>query len=634
MRLSIKAKQVAGVTSIVGLAVVVLSGVYLSSLARIRLEESKARGELLAYAIYQRAREVVAVGVESGAALRADAGLRSILESSAYSSDVTYAAIVDVAGIAIVHNDDTRIGRPLPPNADLDALFNRGPLSQIRAIYADGGPSLEVRQPLLMGTAEFGSIHIGVSTLLMQRDLNQSLGRALATAIALLIGASLVAMFLAQLLLRPIHVIRSGLTRLGQGEFGVVVDLPQHDEFGELGDFFNTVSARLSAHRPPAGNVGAIAGVGNAGSVANLAKPQIAPGPDSDAEEALEADNDPLEDAVAVFNPAGALLFANSAMRATLPPDPLARPVDELFPVGHPFRTAVEESAARRRSQAPLVARLPGLDADRENDGAPPARERLILTHVIEDVDRRLVAVMLVARNLDYMSQVRSTISYSQKLAALSRLSAGVAHEVKNPLNATVIYLELLKQQLGASDMTPALDHLSIITAQIRRLDEVVQGFLKFIRPEELKLQPVSLLALVEDLMPVIAAEAQTHHVEVEIAVPCDLAPVSADPSVLRQALLNLALNACQAMPRGGRLRISGAAARGRRVAVLCEDTGVGIAPEHMGRIFDLYFTTKENGSGIGLSMVYRAVQLLDGEIEVQSTPGRGTTFRVTLPRA
>ena len=98
---------------------------------------------------------------------------------------------------------------------------------------------------------------------------------------------------------------------------------------------------------------------------------------------------------------------------------------------------------------------------------------------------------MLVARNLDYMTQVRSSFSYSQKLAALSRLSAGVAHEVKNPLNATVIHLELLKQQLSSSDLPLAMEHLSIITAQIRRLDEVVQGFLRFIRPEDLKLQPV-----------------------------------------------------------------------------------------------------------------------------------------------
>ena len=111
-------------------------------------------------------------GHDPVAALRADAGLRSILESSAYSSNVTYAAIVDVGGLAIVHSDTARIGQPLPPYGDLNALLERGPVSQIRAIYADGGRTLEVRQPLLLGTAEFGSIRIGVSTLLIQRELD------------------------------------------------------------------------------------------------------------------------------------------------------------------------------------------------------------------------------------------------------------------------------------------------------------------------------------------------------------------------------------------------------------------------------------------------------------------------------
>ena len=608
MRLSIKTKQVAGVTSIVGLAVVVLSGFYLASLARIRLEESRSRGELIANAIYQRAREVVATGGDPSAALRADAGLRTILESSAYSSNVTYAAIVDVASIVIVHSDQTRIGLPLPPYGDLNALLARGPVSQIRAIYADGGRTLEIRQPLLMETAEFGSIHIGVSTLLVQRELTQSLRPAVITAVLILIGASLISTLLAQLLLRPIHVIRSGLTRLGQGEFGVVVDLPQRDEFGELGDFFNTVSARLSADRPPP------------------APPLLGTG------------EDPLEDAVAIFSADGKLLFANPAMRSTLRDglrEPLARSVQDLFPAGHPYRQVVEESMASRQPRGPLSAYLPSLATDRVDEhGLPAPRERLILTHVIDNLDHRLAAVMLVARNLDYMTQVRSSFSYSQKLSALGRLSAGVAHEVKNPLNATVIHLELLKQQLSSSDLPLAMEHLSIITAQIRRLDEVVQGFLRFIRPEDLKLQPVSLRALIDAIMPVVVAEAAKHGVDVAVAVPGDLPVVNVDPGVLQQALLNLAMNGCQAMPKGGRLRISAAAVRGRRVEVLCEDNGVGIAPEHLDKIFDLYFTTKEKGSGIGLSIVYRAIQLLDGEIEVQSTPGRGTTFRVVLPQA
>jgi signal transduction histidine kinase len=103
---------------------------------------------------------------------------------------------------------------------------------------------------------------------------------------------------------------------------------------------------------------------------------------------------------------------------------------------------------------------------------------------------------------------------------------------------------------------------------------------------------------------------------------------------MLRTAFLNLAQNACQAMPHGGTLRIRCASSKDRRVSIAFTDSGVGIRPEHLQRIFDLYFTTKEKGSGIGLSMVYRTIQMHDGEIEVESTPGSGTTFRVLLPQA
>ena len=109
---------------------------------------------------------------------------------------------------------------------------------------------------------------------------------------------------------------------------------------------------------------------------------------------------------------------------------------------------------------------------------------------------------------------------------------------------------------------------------------------------------------------------------------------VNGDAGMLRQAILNLALNACQAMPHGGVLRFGARRSTKGRIELSVEDTGTGIAPEHMGRIFDLYFTTRQKGTGIGLSMVYRTVQLHDGDIEVQSTPGVGTTFRVLIPEA
>jgi signal transduction histidine kinase len=263
-----------------------------------------------------------------------------------------------------------------------------------------------------------------------------------------------------------------------------------------------------------------------------------------------------------------------------------------------------------------------------------------------------LVGIMLIVRNLEYLSQVQSTVRYSQKLAALGRLSAGVAHEVKNPLNSMMIHLELLRMKVSArqpaaalataaggartSQLTPdepsdALQHVDIIATEIRRLDEVVQGFLKFARPEDLKLQPVVLAALFDEIAPIIRPEADRNRVV--LAVDCDSSSiVNGDPAMLRQAFLNLALNACQAMPDGGTLRIQAKLA-GRQVQVLVSDTGTGILPEHLDKIFDLYFTTKPKGSGIGLSMVYRIVQMHDGEIEIESTPGKGTTFRILLPR-
>jgi signal transduction histidine kinase len=157
---------------------------------------------------------------------------------------------------------------------------------------------------------------------------------------------------------------------------------------------------------------------------------------------------------------------------------------------------------------------------------------------------------------------------------------------------------------------------------------------LKFARPDELKLQPVRLGSLLSDIQTSVAPEATRRHIAMKVECPESLPDINADPGMLSQALLNLALNACQAMPDGGTLKISCRTAARRRVEVDIEDTGIGIAPEHLGRIFDLYFTTKDKGSGIGLSMVYRIVQLQDGEVEVQSTPGRGTRFRLTFPQA
>ncbi len=493
------------------------------------------------------------------------------------------------------------------------------PFSQLRAIYSGQGRNLDFSQPLLLGDREFGSIRVGVSTLLTRSELDKSLRPAIIAALTALGVSVLGAIVLAQLLLRPIHVIRSGLTRLGRGEFGVRLDLDQQDEFGELGSFFNKVSAQISADRSQM-----------AGQVANL-------------ESAVEH----LEDAVAIVNPAGQLLFVNPAMRTLMPKAAAGVTLADLVARDHPLWRQAEQTLATRQSRGPISAAF-------ASPGGDPV-ERLLLTHPVSDARGELVGVMLIARNLEYLSQVQSTVRYSRKLAALGRLSAGVAHEVKNPLNSMMIHLELLRQKIaprsvagarGASRGVPVaveaeappvdlevLKHVNVIAGEIRRLDEVVQGFLKFTRPEDLKLQPVGLAVLLDEVVPIVQHEAEQNHVS--LVIECDGAlAVNGDHAMLRQAFLNLALNACQAMPDGGTLRITCQPARDSRVLIIVADTGAGIKPDHLERIFDLYFTTKPKGSGIGLSMVFRTIQMHDGEIEVQSTLGKGTTFRILLPQA
>jgi signal transduction histidine kinase len=639
LHLGIKAKQIGGVSLIVGLAVAVLSVLLLTIIANSGLRETNARGQFLAYAIFQRAQAVVPGQADPYAALRGDSGLRSILESSAYVQDVFYVAVCRVDNVTVAEDVPDLEGRTLPPADELKTLLDKQPLAQLISVYRGGVRTLEVRQPLTLGGEQFGSIRVGVSTSLVRQRVTSALRQAAIISLIAMLLAVFVAASFAQLILRPIHVLRSGLTRLGRGEFGVKLDLPQQDEFGELGTFFNAVSAQLSADRSQL-----------AGEKAHL-------------ESAVEH----MEDEVALFNATGELLFANPAMRLVLPADAVGRRAADVLPAGHPYLQIVQATVKDRQSSGPVQAPAirPADAADEEPDGAEALQgaERLAMAHAIKDRDRRLVGIMLVGRNVQALGRMQSMLNYSRKLMALGRLSAGVAHEVKNPLNAMTIHLELLKQKLlgvgraqaarpqarvstgdsgrivaataaGAPDLGPALEHVKIIGAEIRRLDDVMQGFLKFTRSEDLKLQAISLGALVAEVLGVVEPECGRSRVAIRTEGFDGLPEINGDPTMLRQALLNLALNACQAMPDGGTLRIAARTVRGHRVEVAFEDTGVGIKPEHLQRIFDLYFTTRSGGSGIGLSMVYRTVQLHDGDIEVQSTEGRGTTFRIVLPLA
>jgi len=238
---------------------------------------------------------------------------------------------------------------------------------------------------------------------------------------------------------------------------------------------------------------------------------------------------------------------------------------------------------------------------------------------------------VVLLKDLESIKTVQSLVSYSAKLAALGRLTSGIAHEVKNPLNAMMIHLELLKDRLeGAPGEVQR--SLEVMGGEIRRLDRVVQGFLRFMRPQDVAFKTLDLNALLASVAALVEAECAGRGIRFVSALDPALPAISADEELLRQAFLNILQNACQAMPDGGVVTVRTERLGKESIRVAVEDQGVGIPPEDLDKIFKLYYTTKPDGNGIGLSIVYRIVQLHDGLIEATSQAGQGTTMLVRLP--
>lgn len=215
-------------------------------------------------------------------------------------------------------------------------------------------------------------------------------------------------------------------------------------------------------------------------------------------------------------------------------------------------------------------------------------------------------------------------------MAAIGRLTSGVGHEVKNPINAIVVHLELLKTKLQGAG-APAIRHLDVIDAEIHRLDRVVQTLVDFSRPVELQLREQDLRLVVGDVLALAAEEFSTHDVTLVSRLPAEPLMAKIDSDLLKQAVLNVVLNGAQAMQQGGRLEVA-LEDDGKTALLRIGDEGPGIPDEIREKIFDLYFTTKSGGSGIGLAMTYRILQLHHGSVDVQSKQLRGTEFLLRIP--
>jgi signal transduction histidine kinase len=233
-------------------------------------------------------------------------------------------------------------------------------------------------------------------------------------------------------------------------------------------------------------------------------------------------------------------------------------------------------------------------------------------------------------RDPEATRQIGRQLQTADRLSAISSLTKGVAHEVKNPLNAILMHVELARYKLshGDYDLEPQMD---VISTEILRLDRVVKTFLDFTRPVQLNARDVKLREFMEEIASLARPQAEAAGIQILEKFEVDDAVITVDVDLLKQAVLNIVVNAIEAMPNGGTLRLE-AGFRGDDAEIRIADTGPGIPAHVRERIYDLYFTTKQHGSGIGLAMTYRILQLHDGAIDFTSGPEQGTTFSLRLP--
>jgi len=245
--------------------------------------------------------------------------------------------------------------------------------------------------------------------------------------------------------------------------------------------------------------------------------------------------------------------------------------------------------------------------------------------------------VILQAQDVTDWLALEQRVRVADKLAALHTLSAGVAHELRNPLSAMDLNLYLLGEELRECASLPeqAARYLQVLNTECRRLSVILDNFIKFARPGSVGLHEVNVSALIEHIMALMQFEAEERKIRLEQTVEEPLPSVLGDETAISQILVNILINAFHAMPSGGLCRVVAETrhATGTRwLAVSVTDTGIGIKKENLARVFEPFYTTKASGTGLGLAIAYRIMEAHGGTIQISSTPGIGTTTVLMFP--
>jgi PAS domain S-box-containing protein len=228
-------------------------------------------------------------------------------------------------------------------------------------------------------------------------------------------------------------------------------------------------------------------------------------------------------------------------------------------------------------------------------------------------------------------------VNEAQRLAALHTLSAGVAHELRNPLSALDLNLHLLEEELRETTDLPAQanEYFQVLNTELSRLSAILDNILRYAQSRPAKFHEVNIQSLVSHVAQLLYHEAEDRHLQLQVSVPTDLPDVQGDETQITQALINIVINAFQAMSAGGVCRIIvQERERPERhwVEIAVHDTGQGIDPQSLVHIFDPFYTTKKNGTGLGLAVAHRILQDHGGRIDVTALPGGGTSVMLSLP--
>jgi len=611
MRLSLKTKFTLAISLLVLAVVTAVSALYIARLTRQTLRQADDRARFIAQQVFLACQNALADAAERGdsptslspADLREYArktfdnssSLNSVIESAVgYSPTIYEITISDRDGVVLVSSDAALRGEKVPSRPGVASLVRGGFFQQLRTLY--GPPQVfEDSLPFNLGPGPFGDIRIGLSSALIRNEITSLLVSAGWYALGSVLLSTMLAFVVSRVSLAPIDRISAQLDRISAGEFDL--------EPVERGDELGAVSTKIVGIGKQLRDVREIF---------------------STLRENLDQVMSGLEDGLLLFNATGRAVLVSPSVENFLtrrPEDLRGCPVGEIFPPGHPIRHALGVEGDEI---------IPVESAEVMLEGANGPQRVGLNAQIIREHGVRM-GTLVTLRDVESIERIGNQLHVSERLAALGRVTAGVAHEVKNPLNSMRLWLEVLK---GNMPVEPeAQQAVKMLDSEIDRLDRAVKTFLNFTKPLEFKLEETDLRLLLDEVLDAARPAITQAGVELRVDLPSEFPPTLVDSQLMHQAVLNLLLNACEFTDPGGRITLS-LRRSGDSAIIAVADSGKGIPAEDQKKIFQLFFTTRPGGTGIGLANTFRFVQLHNGRIEFDSEVGRGTTFRVELPLA